>query len=80
VHYCPESHYGPYWSVTKYKDIMQVEVNHQVYLSWTPKTRQLVKVGPAPRSADGAGLGATEDQLHAMYLIVEGLIGFGMIR
>ena len=33
VHYCPESRYGPYWSVTKYKDIMQVEVNHQVYSS-----------------------------------------------
>ena len=32
VHYCRESRYGPYWAVTKYKDIMQVEVNHQVYL------------------------------------------------
>src|SRR5579863_2331366 len=33
VHYCRESPYGPYWSVTKYKDIMQVETNHQVYSS-----------------------------------------------
>jgi cytochrome P450 len=33
VHYCPQSLYGPYWSVTKYKDIMQVEINHQVYSS-----------------------------------------------
>src|SRR5580692_1195065 len=33
VHYCRQSLYGPYWSVTKYKDIMQVEVNHQVYSS-----------------------------------------------
>ena len=33
VHYCRESLYGPYWSVTKYKDIMSVEVNHQVYSS-----------------------------------------------
>jgi len=33
VHYCPQSPYGPYWSVTKYKDIMQVEINHQVYSS-----------------------------------------------
>jgi cytochrome P450 len=33
VHYCPQSLYGPYWSVTKYKDIMQVEVNHQIYSS-----------------------------------------------
>jgi cytochrome P450 len=33
VHYCPQSQYGPYWSVTKYKDIMQVEIGHQVYSS-----------------------------------------------
>jgi cytochrome P450 len=33
VHYCRQSQYGPYWSVTKYKDIMQVEVSHQVYSS-----------------------------------------------
>ncbi len=33
VHYCPESAYGPYWSVTRFKDIMTVEVNHEVYSS-----------------------------------------------
>jgi cytochrome P450 len=33
VHYCPKSLYGPYWAVTKYKDIMQVEVNHAIYSS-----------------------------------------------
>jgi len=33
VHYCPESAYGPYWSVTKFKDIMTVEVNHETYSS-----------------------------------------------
>jgi cytochrome P450 len=33
VHYCRESAYGPYWSVTKFKDIMTVEVNHEVYSS-----------------------------------------------
>jgi cytochrome P450 len=33
VHWCPESRYGPYWTVTKYKDIMQVEVNHAIYSS-----------------------------------------------
>src|ERR1044072_9337350 len=30
VHYCRQSLYGPYWSVTKDKDIMQVEVTDQV--------------------------------------------------
>jgi len=33
VHYTPESPYGPYWAVTKYKDIMKVEVNHRVFSS-----------------------------------------------
>ncbi len=33
VHYCPESRFGAFWSVTKYKDIMQVEVNHQTFSS-----------------------------------------------
>lgn len=33
VHYCAESAYGPYWSVTKYNDIMAVDTNHQVFSS-----------------------------------------------
>ena len=31
VHYCPQSIYGPYWSVTKYNDIMAVDTNHGVF-------------------------------------------------
>jgi cytochrome P450 len=33
VHYCAESEFGPYWSVTKYKDIMAVETRHQIFSS-----------------------------------------------
>jgi len=33
VHYCPESPYGPYWSVTRYQDIMHVDINHQTFSS-----------------------------------------------
>jgi cytochrome P450 len=33
VHYCPQSRVGPYWSVTKYKDIMHVETNHAIFSS-----------------------------------------------
>jgi cytochrome P450 len=33
VHYCRESLFGPYWSVTKYKDIMEVETHHKVFSS-----------------------------------------------
>jgi cytochrome P450 len=33
VHYTAESQFGPYWSVTRYKDIMTVETNPQVFSS-----------------------------------------------
>ena len=33
VHYCKASAYGPYWSVTKFNDIMEVEKNHEVFSS-----------------------------------------------
>jgi cytochrome P450 len=33
VHYCRESLFGPYWSVTKYNDIMAIETNHSVFSS-----------------------------------------------
>jgi cytochrome P450 len=33
VHFTRDSQFGPYWSVTKYKDIMKVETNPQVYSS-----------------------------------------------
>jgi cytochrome P450 len=33
VHYCRASMFGPYWSVTKYNDIMQVDTSHDVFSS-----------------------------------------------
>jgi cytochrome P450 len=33
VHYSPTGMYGPYWSITKYKHIMQIEANHEVFSS-----------------------------------------------
>jgi cytochrome P450 len=33
VHYCKDSMFGPYWSVTKYNDIMEIETNHSVFSS-----------------------------------------------
>jgi cytochrome P450 len=33
VHYCKNSMFGPYWSVTKYRDIMAVEKNPKVFSS-----------------------------------------------
>ena len=33
VHYQAEHEFGPYWSVTKFNDIMAVDTNHQVFSS-----------------------------------------------
>ncbi|MGL4543676.1 MAG: cytochrome P450 [Polymorphobacter sp.] len=33
VHYTAESNYGPYWSITKYNDIMAVDTNHAAFSS-----------------------------------------------
>jgi cytochrome P450 len=33
VHYCADSPYGPFWSLTRYHDIMAVDKNHEVFSS-----------------------------------------------
>jgi cytochrome P450 len=33
VHYCAASPFGPYWSVTRHKDIIAVDSNHRVFSS-----------------------------------------------
>jgi cytochrome P450 len=33
VHYCAESEFGPYWSVTRFNDIVEVETHHAVFSS-----------------------------------------------
>ena len=33
VHYCPDSEYGAYWSVTRFQDIVTVDSNNEVFSS-----------------------------------------------
>ena len=33
VHYCKESHCGPFWSITRFNDIMEIEKNTDVFSS-----------------------------------------------
>ena len=33
VHYCKDSEFGPFWSVTRFDDIMTVEKNHDIFSS-----------------------------------------------
>ena len=50
VHYTPESDFGAFWSVTKYKDIMAVDTNHEVFSSEGGITigDQPMEEGPLP--------------------------------
>ena len=33
IHYCRDSAFGPYWSITRYNDIMAIDTNHAVFSS-----------------------------------------------
>ncbi|MBT7723185.1 MAG: cytochrome P450, partial [Gammaproteobacteria bacterium] len=33
VHYCEDSLFGPYWSVTKFNNIMEIEKDHNAFSS-----------------------------------------------
>ena len=33
VHYCADSAFGPYWSVTRYEDILKVDTSHKIFSS-----------------------------------------------
>lgn len=33
VHYTPDSVFGPYWSITRYKDIMAIDIDHKRFSS-----------------------------------------------
>jgi cytochrome P450 len=33
VHYCPESAFGPYWSITRYEDIVAIDSDHNRFSS-----------------------------------------------
>jgi cytochrome P450 len=50
VHFTPESRFGPYWSITKFNDIMAVDTNHEAFSSEGGITigTQVGEEGPLP--------------------------------
>jgi len=50
VHYVEDHEFGPYWSITKYNDIMEVDTNHDVFSSEGGITiaEQTAGEGPLP--------------------------------
>jgi cytochrome P450 len=43
IHYCANSEFGPYWSITKFKDIVQVETSTNIFSSYPD-----IVIGDAP--------------------------------
>lgn len=49
VHYCRESRFGPYWSVTKHRDIIAVDSNHREFSSDSEIGGITIQDGVQPR-------------------------------
>jgi len=60
VHYCAESEFGPYWSVTKFEDIVQVEKDPETYSS----ARSIVLNDPDPDFPLEAGFITMDGPAH----------------
>jgi cytochrome P450 len=56
VHYCSASRYGPYWSITRYDDIVAVETYHRIFSS-----NGNVIIGDVPPEFDSAQAFITAD-------------------
>jgi cytochrome P450 len=60
VHYCAASDFGPYWSVTRYRDIVHVEKNPEIYSS----ARSIVVGDPDPSFPLEAGFITMDGEKH----------------
>jgi hypothetical protein len=48
VHYCANSEYGPYWSVTRFNDIVAVDSNHEAFSSSSERGGIAIQDGYQP--------------------------------
>ncbi len=51
IHYCANSDYGPYWSVTKFNDIIAVDSNHEVFSSASENGGIMIEDGYEPSAS-----------------------------
>ena len=59
VHFCQESQFGPFWSITKYEDIVAVDSNHHVFSS-----KRDIVIGDAPADFDTPMFIASDPPVH----------------
>jgi cytochrome P450 len=60
IHFCAESDFGPYWSITKFDDIVHVEKNPEIFSS----TGSIVIGDPDPRFPRGASFITMDGPRH----------------
>ena len=60
VHYCADSDFGPYWSVTRFDDIVHVDKHHEIFSS----ERSIVLGDPAPEFPIEAGFITMDPPRH----------------
>ncbi len=60
VHYCADSDFGPYWSVTRFDDIVHVDKHHEIFSS----ERSIVLGDPAPEFPVEAGFITMDPPRH----------------
>ena len=59
VHYCPDSMFGPYWSITRYDDIVAVDSNHKQFSS-----QKSIVIGDTPEDFDTPMFIAQDPPIH----------------
>jgi len=75
VHFTPDSEFGPYWSLTRWDDIMAVDTNHEAFSSAegiglanlenvAQQEAALRAIGQEPRRGGGAGFITMDEPEH----------------
>ncbi len=78
VHFTADSEFGPYWSITRWDDIMAVDTNHVEFSSaegiglankkqMEEQEKALIAMGREPRRSGGAGFITMDEPEHSVH-------------
>jgi len=59
IHYCPESQFGGFWSITRFNDIVAIDSNHRQFSSYNS-----IVIGDAPPDFDTPMFIAQDPPIH----------------
>ncbi len=71
VHFTPESEFGPYWSLTRWDDIMAVETNHEAFSSAIEGISLPIKANMEAQDAAMAELGVKRKRGAAGFITMD---------